>query len=277
MVDKTQTADADHAGHRAACAQQHKGEKLDADGVDAVESCGALVDADRLDVETQGGKAEEQGEENGHQDDNQDRRRNRNAGDEAADRGDDGTGNRRCGAAVDPVGDRAAAGIEDQRGDHRLDLEHGDQRAAEGGEQHRDQYAGQYAQHHGQRGDGRAGLQHLHEHATRDGRDRAHRDILAATGRGDQRHAHGEDDQLRRAVQNGDQVPLKNRVSVVVGGDADGEERGIPEQIEYHQKQNRDQRNQQLGIVGPELAGSFFVLFHLSSLLPQSSASHDPG
>ena len=277
MVDETQTADADHAGHRTARPQQNKGEELDADGVDAVESGGALVDADRLDVETQGGKAEQQREENAHQDDDQNRRRDRNTGNEAADRGDDGTGDRRGGAAVDPVGNAAAAGEENQGRDHGLDVKDRNKASVECPEQHGDQTAHDESADDGERRDGAAALQHLDKNAAGNRGESADGDVLPAGCGGDQRHAHGENDQLRRAVENGDQVPLQDRVSVVVCGDADGEERGIPEQVENHQKQNRDQRDQQLGIVGPELAGSFILLFHLSSLLPRSSALRAPG
>ena len=264
MVDEPQAAHADHAGHRAAGAQQDEGQELDAHGVDAVEPGRALVDAHRLDVEPQGGEAKQQGEEDAHQDDDQNRRRDRDAGDEAAQRVEDGAGHRGRRAAVDPVGDAAAAGEEDQRRDHGLDLKERHQRTVERAEGHGHRAAGEERAEHREDGDVAAALEDLHEDAARDGSEGAHRNILSAGGRGHQRHAHGEDDQLRCAVEDRDEVALQHGVAVVVGGQAHGEKARIPEQIEDHQQQNGDQGDQKLRIIRKEA-----FLFHVSLFLPQ--------
>ena len=146
-------------------------------------------------------------------------------------------------------------------------------KAVEGAEDHGDRAAEQERADDQHRTDRAAlALEDLDEDAARDGGQRADGDILAAGGRGHERHAHGEDRELGGAVEDGDQVALEHRVAVVVGRDAHREEAGIPEEVENDQDRERDQRDQQLA----EACGALPVLSHFSLHLPRSSSSHAP-
>ena len=170
--------------------------------------------------------------------------------------------------AVDPVGDGARAGVEDQRRDHRLDPEHGDQRAVEKLEGDRSEATEQEGQQYAADRDGADALQDLDEYRAGDRADRADRDVLAAAGRRHERHAHGDDGQLARAVDDADQVAGQNDVAAVVHAHAYGEKADVAEEVEHDQDTERDQRDQQLA----EAAGVFVLLFHLTPHLPRWSS-----
>ena len=170
--------------------------------------------------------------------------------------------------AVDPVGDGARAGVQDQRRDHRLDAEDRDQRAVEKLEEDRREAAEQESDDHTRGRDAAHALEHLDEDGARDRADRADGDVLAAAGRRHERHAHRDDGQLARAVDDADEVAGQHDVAAVVHAHDDGEKADVAEEVEHDQDAQRDQRDQQLA----ETAGGFVLLFHLTPHLPRWSS-----
>ena len=118
---------------------------------------------------------------------------------------------------VDPRGDGAAGGVEDQRRDHRLHLEDGDHDAVEGAAHHGDDHAKEEG--HDDRGGQRvrahvAAAEHGEHGGAGDGDRGADGDVLAAGGRRDERHADRKDRELGAVVEDGDQLAGETELPV---------------------------------------------------------------
>ena len=59
-------------------------------------------------------------------------------------------------------------------------------------------------------------------------------------------HADGKDGQLRAVIDDGNQVTPQNAVAAVVGADIDGKEGAVADEVEYHEKEQGGQGDEQL-------------------------------
>ena len=116
--------------------------------MDAVQACGAVVDSYRLRLQSKRRTLKQQRKQPAAEKDDENRRWHGNARDEAADSAYDGVIQRRRRAAVDPVGNGAAAGVQNERGDHGLNFKRCDQRAVKRAKQHCDEATCEEGQQH---------------------------------------------------------------------------------------------------------------------------------
>ena len=252
VVDGRDAADLDEGGHGHAHTEDHEREPLDERGVQAVEARGLLVDAHGLDVEAQARELEHEEDHDEARDGDEHGRGDGHAGDESAEDAKAGVGrDDRERVVVDPRGDGATGGVEDQRRDHRLHLEDGDHDAVEGAAHHGDDHAEEEG--HDDRGRQRvrahvAAAEHGEHGGAGDGDRGADGDVLSSGGRRDQRHADRENRELGAVVEDGDQLAGKNRVAGGVLVDRNGEERRVSDEVEHHEREKGRDRDDHLAV-----------------------------
>ena len=217
--------------------------------MDAVEPCGAGVDADRLRVKPDVREPQQRPCENHADHGDEDRRRDCHAWQEIAVIGKGGVGDHGKLVVVDPCGDGTARCVENERSDHRLNFKDRDERAVERAEEHRDDTAGQKRRDDRRLQRIRTGIcaaQHAQHDAARNGDGGADGDILSAGGRRYERHANGKNDQLGSVVKNCDQVARQDQIAEAVFLQRNGKERRVSDQVEYDQQKKRGQRDKDL-------------------------------
>ena len=217
--------------------------------MDAVEPCGAGVDADRLRVKPDVREPQQRPCENHADHGDEDRRRDCHARQEIAVIRKRRIGDHGQFVVIDPCSNGTTGRVENQRSDHRLNFKDRDERAVERTEEHRDDTAGQKRRDDRRLQRIRTGIcaaQHAQHDAARNGDGRADGDILSAGGRRYERHANGKNDQLGSVVKNCDQVARQDQIAEAVFLQRNGEERGVCDKVEYDQNQKCSQRDKNL-------------------------------